>query len=393
MFCYTVGYTEPIARPLKILTFIIFVKDKLPFMIDYLKLKSYISLLFERMGCSEMDAKSVADLLVAAELRGIPSHGVMRVKDYYQMVAAGRINTRPSVKTIHETPSTATVDGDNALGPVAGLYSMRLAIEKAKVAGTGWVATQNSNHYGIAGYYAMMALEQDMIGISMTNANPLVVPTFSTSKLLGTNPIAVAIPALEQPPFVADFATAPIARGKLALMAKKGEKAPIGLVQDGLGKSTDDPDTLLHGGGILPLGGDYEHGSHKGYCLTSIVDIFSAVLSGANFGPFVPPQVPYLPIPEHSVGKGLGHFFGAIRIDAFRPANEFKLMMDEWIKTFRAAKSGVNQPPVLIPGDPERENERIKSKEGITILPQVLNDLNEVAEKLAVEPLSVFSSK
>ncbi len=150
-------------------------------------------------------------------------------------------------------------------------------------------------------------------------------------------------------------------------------------------------DTLLHGGGILPLGGDYEHGSHKGYCLTSIVDIFSAVLSGANFGPFVPPQVPYLPIPEHSVGKGLGHFFGAIRIDAFRPANEFKLMMDEWIKTFRAAKSGVNQPPVLIPGDPKGKRE-IKSKEGITILPQVLNDLTKWPRNLPLSHFLFFSS-
>lgn len=357
-------------------------------MFSHLLLKEYVMSLFERMGCPGPDAEVVADVLIAAELRGIPSHGLMRVKDYFLMVDAGRINTNPRVKIIHQTPSTATVDGDNALGPVAGLFSMRVAIEKAKTAGTGWVATRNSNHYGIAGYYSMMALQEDMVGISMTNANPLVVPTHSTSKYLGTNPIAVAIPTLKQPPFVADFATTPIARGKLAIMGKKGIKAPLGLVQDAQGNPTDDPDTLLHGGAILPLGGDVTHGGHKGYCMTALVDIFSSVFSGANFGPFVPPQVAYLPLLEKSVGEGLGHFFGAMRIDAFRPAEEFKQKMDQWIDTFRNAKNAEGQPRVMIPGDPERLNEEKYRQTGITIIPQVLKELNEVASKLGVKELS-----
>lgn len=358
-------------------------------MVNHIVLKNYVTLLFEKMGCPTADAEIVAELLVAAELRGIPSHGIMRVKDYFQMVEAHRINTKPKVKIVHETPSTATVDGDNALGPIAGKFSMQVAIEKAKVAGTGWVATRNSNHYGIAGYYSMMALQHDMVGISMTNANPLVVPTYSVSKYLGTNPVAVALPTKNQPPFVADFATTPIARGKLAIMGKKGIKAPLGLVQDAKGNPTDDPDTLLHGGAILPLGGDIIHGGHKGYCMTALVDIFSSVFSGANFGPFVPPQVAYLPLLEKSVGDGLGHFFGAMRVDAFRPADDFKQKMDEWIDTFRNAKSGENQPPVVIPGDPERINEAKLAKEGIALIPQVLTDLDEVADKLGVEHLNV----
>lgn len=357
-------------------------------MLSHILLKEYVMSLFEKMGCPRSDAEVVANVLIAAELRGIPSHGLMRVKDYFLMVDAGRINTNPKVKIIHETPSTATVDGDNALGPVAGLFSMRVAMEKAKTAGTGWVATKNSNHYGIAGYYSMMALEHDMVGISMTNANPLVVPTHSTSKYLGTNPIAVAIPTLKQPPFVADFATTPIARGKLAIMGKKGVKAPLGLVQDAQGNPTDDPDTLLHGGAILPLGGDVTHGGHKGYCMTALVDIFSSVFSGANFGPFVPPQVAYLPLLDKSVGEGLGHFFGAMRIDAFRPAGEFKQKMDLWIDTFRNAKNIEGQPRVMIPGDPERLNEAKLRKNGIAIIPQVLKELNEVASKLGVKELS-----
>ncbi|MHC1705414.1 MAG: Ldh family oxidoreductase [Tenuifilaceae bacterium] len=356
-------------------------------MFSHTQLKKYTASLFEKMGCPPQDADIIADVLIAAELRGIPSHGLMRVKDYFLMVEAGRINVNPRVKITYETPSTATVDGDNALGPVAAKFSMELAIKKANNAGTGWVATKNSNHYGIAGYYSLMALEHDMTGIAMTNANPLVVPTFSVSKFMGTNPIAVAIPTLNQPPFVADFATTPIARGKLAIMGKKGIKAPLGLVQDANGKPTDDPDTLLHGGAILPLGGDTLTGGHKGYCMTALVDIFSSVFSGANFGPFVPPQVAYLPLLEKSVGEGLGHFFGAMRIDAFRPADEFKAKMDEWIETFRNAKSGENQPKVMIPGDPERISEEKLRKEGITIIPQVLVELNEVASKLGIEEL------
>ncbi|MDD2196411.1 MAG: Ldh family oxidoreductase [Bacteroidales bacterium] len=351
---------------------------------NHKELLSYTTQLFMAMGCSNAHARVVADVLIAAELRGIPSHGLMRVKDYYQMVASGRINVNPKVSVVHQTPSTATVDGDNALGPIAGKESMMLAIEKAKVAGSGWVATRNSNHFGIAAFYSMMALDEDMIGIALTNANPLVAPTNSTDRLLGTNPIAVAIPADKQPPLVADFATTPIARGKLAIKAKQGLNVSHGLVQDKEGNPSTDPSTIEKGGAIVTLGGDIEHGGHKGYCLTALVDIFSSVFSGANFGPFVPPQVAYLPLLEKSVGKGLGHFFGAFRIDAFRPADEFKTSMDQWIETFRGAKPSNPNTKVLVPGDIERGNYEKNIVSGITILPQILNDLNSVARELDI---------
>lgn len=349
------------------------------------KLEKFILNLFKKIGCSDNHAKIVSDVLISAELRGIPSHGLMRIMDYIGMYEKGRININPNVKIVHETPSTAVVDGGNSFGMIAGVESMKIAIEKAKNVGTGWVATKNSNHFGIAGFFAMMALEHDMIGIAMTNANPLIAPTFSTSRLLGTNPLAVVIPAKNQPAFVADFATTPIARGKLAMMEKKGEKAPLGFVQDKFGNPTTDPSIITKGGAILPLGGDYEHGSHKGYCMGAIVDIFSAVFSGANFGPFVPPQVPYLPLLEKSVGEGLGHFFGAMRIDAFQTAEDFKSKMDEWILTFRNAKSIEGMPTVVIPGDPERENEKINLKNGIKINDKVLEELNQIAEKYGIE--------
>jgi L-2-hydroxycarboxylate dehydrogenase (NAD+) len=354
-------------------------------MYTYSYLLGFTSNVFEKMGCSKADADSIAKVFLSAELRGLPSHGMIRLKDYFELWKANRINTKPNVRIVHESPSTAVVDGDNAVGMVAATRSMEIAIAKAKTAGTGWVSTRNSNHYGIAGYYSIMALEHDMIGICLTNANPLVAPTFSISRMLGTNPIAVAIPTGKQPPFVADLATTPIARGKLAVAEKKGEKVPLGYVQDKDGNPTDEPGILAKGGSMVTLGGDYEHGSHKGYCLASIVDIFSAVLSGANFGPFVPPSVAYLPVLDKKVGEGTGHFFGAMRIDAFQSSDDFKAKMDEWIETFRSAKSAPGKPGVLIPGDIEREKEIKIMKEGIPIIPAIQKDIKEIADHFQIE--------
>ncbi len=353
-------------------------------MYSYNYLLDFTKNIFMKMGCSEAHSQTITEVFLAAEFRGHSSHGMIRIKEYYELWKAGRINVNPNVRIVHESPSTAVIDGDNAIGMVAARLSMETAIEKAVVAGTGWVATRNSNHFGIAGYYAMMALKHDMIGICVTNANPLVAPTFSISRMMGTNPLAVAVPALNQPPFVADFATTPIARGKLAVAEKKGQKVPLGFVQDKFGNPSDDPSILKTGGSMVTLGGDREHGSHKGYCLTAIIDIFSAVISGANFGPFVPPCVAYLPVLEKKTGEGTGHFFGAMRIDAFQPAHEFKAKMDEWIETFRGATPGEGQERVLIPGDPEREAELTNMKTGINIIPAVREDLIKIAGELNV---------
>lgn len=354
-------------------------------MYSYQYLLQFTSDVLEKMGFSKSHALESAKVFLAAETRGHSTHGVIRLGDYFKLWKAGRINVIPNVKIVHETPSTAVIDGDSTLGMIPAKMAMETAIAKANAVGTGWVAVKNSCNFGIAGYYAMMALEHDMIGMTMTNASPLVAPTFAAEGMLGTNPIAVAIPALHQPPFIADFATTPVNRGKFTIAAKKGEKMKMGFAQDKEGNPTDDPTILEKGGSMLPLGGDREHGSHKGYCLGSIVDIFSSVLSGANFGPFVPPMVAYLPLLEKKVGDGLGHFFGAMRVDAFRPAEEFKQSMDGWITTFRNAKPAVGQDKVLIPGDPERESEaRIKAL-GITLIPQVVEDLKSIAQSLNIE--------
>jgi L-2-hydroxycarboxylate dehydrogenase (NAD+) len=354
------------------------------------QLFSFSKNVFRKIGCSDADAELAANVLLSADMRGIDSHGIARLSGYVRLWDVKRINAQPKINIIHETPSTATVDGDSGLGLVVAPAAMKIAIDKARNVGTGWVSVQNSNHFGIAGYHAMMALEEDMIGICMTNASPLVSPTFSIERLLGTNPICVAVPAGKQPPFVADMATTTAANGKLEILQRKNGVAPLGWIQDKTGKPSTDPHELKVGGALLPLGGDREHGSHKGYALGAIVDIFSAVLSGANYGPWVPPFPAYVPMPVHMPGKGIGHFFGAMRIDAFRPAKEFKHHMDQWIERFRSAKTAEAFESVIIPGDPEREMEKERAEKGIPIVGPVVDDLRYLAEKFEIAlPASV----
>jgi LDH2 family malate/lactate/ureidoglycolate dehydrogenase len=352
---------------------------------SYQQLYTFTHSVFTKMECSDVDADIATKTLLSADIRGIDSHGVARLSGYVRLWEAKRINANPSIKIVHETPSTAVVDGDAGLGLVVAPFAMQVAIDKAKNVGTGWVSVKNSNHFGIAGCHAMMALEHDMIGIAMTNASALVAPTFSIEKMLGTNPIAVAIPAGEQPPFVADFATTTAANGKLEILQRKNADTPLGWVQDKDGNPSTDANALKKQGALLPLGSDREHGSHKGYALGSIVDIFSAVLSGASYGPWAPPFPAYIPLPENMPGQGLGHFFGAMRIDAFRPAEDFKANMDNWITRFRAAKPAEGYEKVLIPGDPEREMETIRMKEGIPIVQSVVDDLKEVGDRFGIE--------
>lgn len=345
-------------------------------------LQKFTKEVFDYMSCPPDQASLATEVLLNADLRGIDSHGIARLSGYLRLWEAKRINAHPAVKIVHETPSTAVVDGDGGLGLVIAPKAMDIAIEKARIAGTGWVAVKHSNHFGIAGHHAMMALEHDMIGIAMTNASPLVAPTFSVERLLGTNPIAVAIPAGEQPPFVADFATTTAANGKLEILQRKNLDAPVGWIQKKNGTPSTNAHELKEGGALIPLGSDREHGSHKGFCLGAWVDIFSAVLSGANYGPWVPPFVSFLAPPANTVGEGIGHFLGAMRVDSFRPADEFKSHMDNWIKRFRSAKTIEGEERVIIPGDPEREMSEERMKNGIPLNEKVIADLKDVAARL-----------
>lgn len=351
------------------------------------KLRTFTHSVFIKMGCTEEHAALATDVLIKSDLRGIDSHGVARLSGYVRLWEKKRINATPTIKIIHETPTTATVDGDAGLGLVVAPFAMKLAIEKAEKYGSGWVAVKNSNHFGIAGYHSLMAVEKDMIGISMTNASPLVAPTYANERLLGTNPMCYGFPAGKYPPVIVDMATAAAANGKLEIAQRANKDVPEGWIQDKDGLSSINPNELKNGGSLLPLGSDKEHGSHKGYGLSATVDILSAVLSGANYGPWVPPFVAFLEPSANPVGEGLGHFLGAIRVDGFRPASDFKDHLDNWIERFKSAKTIDPNKKVIIPGEPEHNFEQERKVSGIPIIDVVVNDLNELATKLGIKGL------
>jgi LDH2 family malate/lactate/ureidoglycolate dehydrogenase len=350
-------------------------------------LREFTRSVFEKMGCSEEHAALATDVLIKSDLRGIDSHGVARLTGYVRLWEKGRINAKPDIKIVHETPSTATVDGDSGLGLVVAPFAMKVAIEKAEKCGSGWVSVRNSNHFGIAGYHTMMAVEKDMIGFAMTNASPLVAPTFAKERLLGTNPMCYAFPAGKYPPVIVDMATSAAANGKLEIAQRMNKAVPDGWIQDANGNPSTDPHELKKGGALLPLGSDRDHGSHKGFGLSATVDILSAVLSGANYGPWVPPFVAFMEPSSNPVGKGIGHFLGAMRVDGFRPVDEFKSHLDNWIERFSNAKTIHADQKVIIPGQPEIEAEKERKLKGIPLIDDVCKDLNEVAEKLGIARL------
>jgi LDH2 family malate/lactate/ureidoglycolate dehydrogenase len=356
--------------------------DATIFPIDHLR--DFSTRMFAHFGVPDADAQLAADVLATSDLRGIESHGVARLRSYFELLASGRINVRHELQVVRETPSTATVDGDNGLGLVVGQKANEIAMEKAEAVGSGWVSVRNTNHFGIAGYYPLQALKRGLIGWAMSNSTKLVAPLWGAERMLGTNPFAIAFPGLEEPPIVIDMATSATAFGKIEIAMRTGKPLAEGWAIDHTGEMTRDPRAMMEGGAMLPLGGDRAHGGHKGYSLAAMVDILCGVLSGANWGPFAPPFVLWQNLPSKSVGKGIGHFFGALRIDGFIDLDEFKRQIDEWVRVFRATNpaAGTNGP--LIPGDPEREAEAIRVREGIPLVPAVVADLREIAAKTGI---------
>lgn len=348
-------------------------------------LSQFTKAVFMKMGCNETDASTATSVLISADLRGIDSHGVARLSGYVRLWEAKRVNPNPNFIIERESPSTATLNADAALGLISGPYAMQIAIKKASSFGLGMVAVNNSNHFGIGAYHALLAVEQKMIGVCMTNASPLVAPVNSKERMLGTNPITFAIPAGKNPPFVSDMATSAAANGKLELLQRKNKPTPDGWLQDSEGKNTNDAYALKNGGALIPLGSDVDKGYHKGYCLGATVDILSGVLSGANYGPWVPPFVSFLPLASNPVGLGIGHIFMAINVDAFRPIDEFLDHMDRWINRFRSATPINKSNPVLIPGDPEVQVEKERKSKGIPLLDPVYQDLKQLSKKMHLD--------
>lgn len=351
------------------------------------KLRSFCSEVFESLGVSGEDARITTDVLITADLRGVDSHGVARMKRYVAGIQQGVMKARSNPRIVKETSCTATIDGAAGLGQPVSHRAMQLAISKAKKHNLGFVAVRNSNHFGIAGYYAMMALDEDMIGICTTNSEALVVPTFGRNALLGTNPIAIAVPSNKEHPFVLDMATSTVTRGKLEVHARMEKSIPFSWAIDEKGTGTDDPTRVLQniikkrGGGLLPLGGSSEEsGGHKGYGLAIAVEIFSAILSGASYADRVyPTDKEGKPLPS-----GIGHSFTAIRIDAFRSKNEFKQDMDDLIHLVHNTPRANGAKRIYIHGEKEFEKSEQRTKHGIPLNAKVVEDLRLIAEQLGI---------
>ena len=349
--------------------------------------KAFCVKVLEKLGVPSEDARITADVLVQADLRGIDSHGVARLSRYVSGLQHGMMRPRAMPKVVHETPVTATIDGDAGLGQPVSQRAMRLAISKARDSHVGFVAVRNSNHFGIAGYYAMMALAEGMVGFSTTNTEVIVVPTFARNAILGTNPIAIAVPAGAERPFVLDMSTATVTRGKLEVYARLEKSMPLNWATDEAGAAVDDPARVLNniinrlGGGLLPLGGaSEESGGHKGYGLALAVEIFSAVLSGALYANRV--------YPKDATGKvlpsGLGHFFGAMRVDAFRSLDEFRRDMDDLIRRLKSVPKATGASRVYIHGEKEFEMSEKYAETGVPLNPKVVEDLRNIAKQLGL---------
>ena len=342
-------------------------------------LKDYVVRFFTKLHVPLPDAQVAADVLVSADLRGVDSHGIIRLNSYYgDRLRVGWINPNSPITTLNETATTISLDGGNGLGQVVSHQAMQRCIEKAQHSGLAMVTMRNSNHYGIAGYYAMMALPQNMIGISFTNSQPLVAPTYGRKAILGTNPIAVAVPAGKERPYVLDMATSIVPIGRITVYEKAGKEIPLGWGIAGDGQVTLNPTEVLQGGALMPLGGIDLMRGYKGYGLGLLVDIFCGVLSGGRtFGMDVDPHT------ERPARTS--HFFAALRIDAFRPVADFVEDMDGLIRQLKESPKALDQQRIYIHGEKEFERAERYAIEGVPLLEKVVSELTRSGHEVGVE--------
>uniref|UniRef100_A0A1I8ADM1 Malate/L-lactate dehydrogenase n=1 Tax=Steinernema glaseri TaxID=37863 RepID=A0A1I8ADM1_9BILA len=311
------------------------------------EIRSFILNCMEKIGCDDEHAQQLADILITSDYRGHYSHGIQRLHIYVNDVATGACDKAGAPKIIKEKGSTAWVDGNNLLGPVVGNFCMKLAVEKARDFGIGWVVAKNSNHFGIAGWYAMHAMNQGMVGMAFTNTSPCVFPTRSSQKSLGSNPICMAAPATNGDNFFLDMASTTVAYGKIEVAEKRGAtKIPNGWGADPNGVETNDPKVVLGGGGLQPLGGQEANGGYKGTGLCMMVEIMCGIMAGSAFGK----NIRQWQTTDQTAD--LGQCFVAIDPDCFAPG--FAERLQSFIDETRDLTPLRENEPVLVAGDPER---------------------------------------
>jgi len=347
-------------------------------------LYKFMIAVFTKSGISEKDAQTCADVLIKSDLRGIESHGIGRLRMYYDRLKAGLIEPNVSPTIVRESPTTAVIDGNHGMGMVIATKSMQMAIDKAKQYGMGAVAVRNSTHFGIDGYYPLMAIRQNMIGMSFTNARPCVSPTHGTQPTLGTNPISFGAPTDEECPFLYDGATSITQRGKIEVLSRAEKPVPAGWVINQNNQPMLDADQildniLLDNAALLPLGGDSELlGGHKGYCLSTIVEILSSALQSGAFL-F---QLSGLDEKKEPTRFRVGHFFMAMNIDNFLPVNEFKKNIGELLRTLRSTRKVPGQERIFTAGEKEFEMEKFIRSNGVPVNENLLKDILYLQQEL-----------
>lgn len=340
----------------------------------------YACVYMEKLGVPSEHAKIVADVLIEADIRGVDSHGIIRIYSYYgNRLEKKYMDPLTPFKIISETDTTALYDGGNGLGHVVSYNAMKKCIEKAKKSNVAIATVKNSNHYGIAGYYAMMALEHDMIGISLTNSQPLVAPTYGKSAILGTNPISLAAPSYKRYPFMLDMATSVVPIGRIKVYEEKKEKIPLGWGIDNDGNVTDDPNKVKSGGpgALMPLGGIDIMRGYKGYGLALMVEILCAALSGAS-------HLTHVGFPHDPKVCDVSHFFMAININAFRPVIDFKKQLDDIISMLKESPKAHGHDKILIAGEKEFDTAAYNEKNGVPVLKPVVDELSANGRRLGI---------
>lgn len=354
--------------------------------VDFDTLEDYIRKVFCAVGVPYEDAKICADILIESDKRGIDSHGIGRLKPIYiDRIREGVINPITKIDMIKEGPTTAVLDANNGMGQVVSKFAMALAIEKAKKFGMGMVAVRNSNHYGIAGYYATMATEQGLIGITGTNARPSIAPTFGIENMLGTNPLTFGIPTDDGFPFVLDCATSITQRGKIEVYQRLGKLLPPGWVIGEDGEPRTDTESVLvdlvtGGAALTPLGGIGEVlGGYKGYGYATVVEILSAALQGGAFLKALSGMQE-----GHKVPYQLGHFFIAIDIEGFTSLEAFKKTAGDILRELRSSQKAPGHERIYTAGEKEylAYNERVIS--GVPINSALEKDIESISDLLGI---------
>lgn len=342
-------------------------------------LRRQLSSIFSSWGVSREHVEETVQVMVETDLRGIDSHGVGMIPTYDKYRQEGKLNPKPDIRVVREKASVALIDADRSLGHPPSLKAMRLAVEKAKATGIGVVGVRNSNHFGAAGYYSLMAAEQGVIGMAMTAcSSALLVPTFGTEPRLGTNPIAFAAPAGRNKPFALDMATTTVAFGKINIARRAGKPLPEGWALDSDGSPLTDAQRGFELRRLTPLGGTRELGSHKGYGLATMVEILCTTLTGAWFMSRDPETG------ETGRYNNIGHFFLAIDPDLVRDEGEFREDMDRLMDMLRATPPADEGRPVMVPGDPEYAAYAERTVSGIPMTETLYEEVRAVAEASGV---------